>query len=293
MKCYLCKSDTYLFLHKNGYAIYKCSSCGLARTDLKQKYSEFVEKHYNKGYFTGDPTRSAYINYKDDKQFIVKNMEQFMARVYTHKKKGKLLDVGCALGFFVELAKKKGYDAYGFDPSTYAVAEAKKLVGDKRIKKGTISTVKYPKKSFDVITMFDVFEHLSDPGADIAKLTTLLKDDGILVIATGDTNSLLAKTLKRRWTFYIPPQHLFFFNKPLMAGLLAKYKLTSVEWFRIGKWLSLRYVLHLAKTTGESKIAHVLYILMEKLRLEQIPLYLPVQDNMVTIVKKHETKKGR
>ncbi len=293
MKCYLCKSETNLFIHKNGYAIYKCVSCGLARTDLKQKYSDFVEKHYNKGYFTGDPTRSAYINYKDDKQFILKNMHQFMSRVKAHKPKGKLLDVGCALGFFVELAKDTGYDAYGFDPSSYAVDEAKKLVGASRIKRGTISSVKYPKKSFDVITMFDVFEHLSDPGSDMQKLSTLLKDDGVMVIATGDTNSLLAKTLKRRWTFYIPPQHLFFFNKSLMTELLAKYKLKPIEWFRIGKWLSLRYVLHLAKTTGESRIAHMLYMLMGKLRLEQLPLYLPVQDNMVTIVKKYERQKSR
>jgi 2-polyprenyl-3-methyl-5-hydroxy-6-metoxy-1,4-benzoquinol methylase len=275
-----------LFLEKNGYRIFRCTVCGLGRTDLAGDYEAFVRDHYTKGYYTGDPTRSAYVNYKEDKPYIVRNMAQFMSRVKKYKPAGRLLDVGCALGFFVELGLTGGYDAYGFDPSSYAVGEAGKLVGTDRIKKGTIASVSYPVKSFDVITMFDVFEHLSDPGADVAKLATFLKDDGIMVIATGDTASAMAKTLKRRWTFYIPPQHLFFFNKKTMTTLLARYNLKTIEWFRIGKWLSLRYVLHLARTTGESKLAATLYLLMERSRTHDMPLYLPVGDNMVAVIKK-------
>lgn len=284
--CYLCGGRTALFLEKNGYNIYRCTVCGLGRTDLSDNYEQFVREHYNKGYFTGDPTRSAYINYKDDKPFILKNMRQFMRRVRKYKPHGTLLDVGCALGFFVELSLAHGYDARGFDPSSYAVGEAKQLVGSLRIKQGTIASVSYPPKSFDVITMFDVFEHLSDPGADIAKLSTYLKDDGIMVIATGNSASAMARALKRRWTFYIPPQHLFFFNKKTMSQLLGQHKLRVVEWFGIGKWLSLRYVLHLARTTGESELAHRLYTLANRLQIHHLPLFLPVGDNMVAVVKK-------
>lgn len=275
-----------VFLVKNGYTIYRCPFCGLAQTDLHKNYEQFVAEHYNKGYFTGDPTRSAYVNYKDDKRFIVRNMRRFLRKVKEYKPAGKLLDVGAALGFFVELALQEGYDAFGCDPSSYAVAEAKKLVGPGRIKQGTIGSVTYPRKSFDVITLFDVFEHLSDPGGDIQKLSTFLKDDGIMVIATGDAKSLLATILKRRWTFYIPPQHLFFFNKKTMTTLLTAHKLAPVEWFRIGKWLSLRYVLHLARTTGESKLAHRLYALMNRLKAHHVPVFLPVGDNMVVVVRK-------
>jgi len=284
--CYLCGGHVSLFLQKNGFSVYRCDACGLARTDLGMDYEMFVREHYTKGYFTGDPTRSAYINYKEDKPLIVKNMRRFLSKVIKYKSKGKLLDVGCALGFFVELAGAKGFDAYGFDPSTYAVAEASALVGGGRIKHGTIQSVRYPKKSFDVITLFDVFEHLHDPGADVAKLAGLLKDDGVMVIATGNTDSVMAKILKRRWTFYIPPQHLFFFNKSTMTMLLARHNLFPVEWFGIGKWLSLRYILHLARTTGESKLASRLYELASKWKAHQFPMYLPVGDNMVAVVRK-------
>jgi 2-polyprenyl-3-methyl-5-hydroxy-6-metoxy-1,4-benzoquinol methylase len=253
---------------------------------LEKPYELFVKEYYTKQFFTGDPSKSAFVNYKDDKRFTVKNMKQFLSKIMKYKSKGRLLDVGCALGFFVELACRHGFDAYGFDPSSYAVQEARRLVGESKIKEGTIFSVVYPEKSFDVITLFDVFEHLEDPGKDIEKLSKFLKDDGIIVIATGDTASVMARVLKRRWTFYIPPQHLFFFNKKTITTLLHKHKLTPVEWFRIGKWLSLRYVLHLARTTGESNLANSIYRWVTKWRMEQVPLYLPVRDNMVAIVKK-------
>ena len=286
MKCYLCNARVIKFLTKNGFTIYRCDNCGLARTDLQKDYFQFVESHYNKGYFTGDPTRSAYVDYKDDKKFIVKNLNKFLEKVRKYKPSGKLLDVGCALGFLVELARSRGYDAYGFDASTYAVEEASELVGSKRIQHGIISKVHYEKKSFDVITMFDIFEHLDDPRADLRKIFSWLKDDGILIIATGDTESVLSKLLGRKWTFYIPPQHLFFFNKKNLSTLLDQEHLKPIEWFRIAKWLSLRYVLHLARTTGESRLAQLVYPFARRSRAGKFPVFIPARDNMVVIAKK-------
>ena len=119
------------------------------------------------------------------------------------------LDVGCAYGYAVELAVQNGYEAYGFDASEHAVSEAKKLVGDKRIKQGLITEVLYKAKSFDVISLFDVFEHLSDPIGDMKQLTNYLADDGVMIIATGDAKSFAAKILGVDGHFY-PSQHLFF-----------------------------------------------------------------------------------
>lgn len=286
MTCYLCHSPMKFFFNKNGYSIYTCPHCDLKMTDLGSPYNEFVREHYNKKYFTGDMHRSAYINYKDDKFYIVRNMHTFLKKIQAIKSSGRLLDVGCALGFFVELALKNRYDAYGFDPSAYAIRESKNLVGEKRIKHGTISSVRYPPKLFDIITMFDVFEHLGDPISDLHKLKELLRDDGIIVIATGNTESLMAKVLKRRWTFYVPPQHLFFFNKQLLSSILLKENFTPLTWFCIGKWVSLRYVLHLARTTGESKAAGLLYDITERAGIGALPLYLPLRDNMVAIARK-------
>lgn len=286
MTCYLCHSQTRKFIEKNGYAIVTCPHCGLGMTKFNRDYNAFVKEHYSKGYFTGNPQYSAYTNYKKDKSIIVRNMSKFLKKIQSIHSTGTVLDVGCAMGYFVELALSKGYDAHGFDPSDYAVVEAIKLVGKERIQQGTIDTVEYQLNSFDVITLFDVFEHLADPKKDLKKLMEYLKKDGIIVIATGDTKSIAARLLKRKWTFYIPPQHLFFFDRKTMTTVLQDVGLYPIQWFRIGKWLSLEYVFHLARTTGESNTAHHIYPIIKKSSLGRIPLYVPMQDNMVVIARK-------
>jgi len=286
MRCLLCQIPLEKYLHKNGYWIYRCPNCHLGQTDLKRDYTKFVKEFYSEGYYEGDPTRSAYSDYELDKPLIVKNMHKFLAFISGRKPSGKLLDVGCAFGYVVEIAKLRGYDAYGFDPSSFAAGKASALVGKNRIQEGTIQEVTYPKASFDVITMFDVFEHLQEPLADMKKLATLLKPDGIIIIATGDTRSIAARIMKRRWTFFIPPQHIFFFHRNNVSKLLHMAGLKPTGWHRVGKWLSLGYVLHLARTTGESAVASWVYTLIKKTPLMRFPLYIPMKDNMVIIAEK-------
>lgn len=277
------------YLRKNGYWMYRCVRCHLVETDLQKEYGTFVKKFYTQGYYEGDLTRSAYISYHADKPYIVKNMRTFLSFIQQKKQTGKLLDVGCAFGYFVELALSKGYDAYGFDASRFAVREAEKLVGKSRVSEGTIQSVRFAKKSFDIITMFDVFEHLQDPLADMKKLASYLKDDGIIIIATGDTKSVAATVLRRKWTFYIPPQHIFFFHKKNATELLRQAFLKPYGWHTVGKWLSLGYVLHLARTTGESRIAGWVYDWLKKTPLMRLPLYVPMRDNMIIEVVKMQS----
>lgn len=285
MKCYLCRSLVAPFITKNGFTIYSCSFCGLKQTYLGKDYEAFVREHYSKGYYTGEMEYGAYADYVADQWFTKKNMAKLLEKVHQYKSEGRLLDVGCAMGYMVELAIQQGFDAYGFDPSEYAVEHASNNIKG-RIKLGTIDKVRYQPNTFDVITMLDVVEHLSDPIKDIGKLSTFLKDDGIFLIATGDSNSLAARILKRRWTFYIPPQHLYFFNTKTFETVLNKAGLKPVLWFKVGKWLSTRYVCHLARTSGESRIGNVIYNLASNTFFGSLPLYLALRDNMVVVAKK-------
>jgi len=286
MQCILCQVPLKKYLYKNGYWIYQCPICHLGQTDLKRDYVKFVKEFYSEGYYEGDLTRSAYVDYELDKPLIVQNMRKFLSFLPQKKSYGKLLDVGCAFGYFVELACNQGYDAYGFDPSKYAAKKASNVVGKKRIQEGTIQEVAYPKASFDVITMFDVFEHLQDPLNDMKKLRSLLKPHGVILIATGDTRSMAARIMKRRWTFFIPPQHIFFFHRGNVETLLRKAGLMPQVWHRVGKWLSIGYILHLARTTGESSFASAIYEWCKKTSLIRFAVYVPMKDNMVILVGK-------
>lgn len=160
MKCIYCGQGINFFIRKNGYDIYRCAVCGIGATDLGEPYPQFLKRLYDKEYFTGGKTRHAYTNYQKDKPFILKNMSKFLRAIQKYKSSGKLLDVGCALGFFVELATQHGFEAYGLDPSAFAISEAKQNLKGlaKHFQQGTLPSANFKKNSFDVITLFDVFD---------------------------------------------------------------------------------------------------------------------------------------
>ncbi len=274
------------FIHKNGFEIHRCPSCGLCQTKLEEDYESFVKRYYSRGYFEGEENKVAYVDYEGDGYLIKKNLQKYLQKILQFKTSGKLLDVGCAYGYFLEHAKRAGFDVYGVEPSEHAAGRAQERLGKKSVTCSTLSDAGYKAGSFDVITMLDVFEHLGDPDHDIREAFRLLAPDGILLIATGDTDSLLAKIQKDRWTFYIPPQHLFFFNRPTLTTFLHNHGFVPAMWFSIGKWLSLRYVVHLAATTGKSALARMLYPFIKATPLARIPLYIPAHDNMVVIAQK-------
>ncbi len=288
MVCYFCKSKSNHFIDKNGFAIYVCPVCGLGQTQLGIPYEQFVEEYYVKGYFSGETNKVAYVDYGRDKPLIVKNMSHVLDELVRVVSAGKLLDVGCAYGYFMELAKARGFDPYGIEPSAHAGSQAQKLLGKKKVQMGRLDETSFSSGSMDVVSLLDVFEHLGDPRAALKQINALLKPGGYTMIATGDSRSLLPRILKRRWTFYIPPQHLFFFHRDLMAALLREAGFEPVKVFSVGKWLSVEYVLHLAQTTGESKIAAVLMKLCRAIGVASFPIYIPSHDNMIFIAKKVE-----
>ncbi len=273
-------------MEKHGYRLYRCPVCKLTITEFTKQYTSFVERFYSKGYFTGDPRCSAFSGYEKDKLCITRNLQQVLGKVKPYvNKNAKMLDAGCAMGFMVELARLQGYDAYGFDPSSYALSRATSAI-KQYLSQATIETASYKKNSFDVITMTDIIEHVQDPISSMKKLRQFLKKNGLMVIATGDTQSVAAKLLGKHWTFYIPPQHLFFLSKDNLTTMLHKSGFVPVAWFRVGKWLSLDYIVHLAQSAGDYWWARYIHSVVKWLHIGKMPIYLPMQDNMVVIAKK-------
>lgn len=285
MKCYLCNNDVSPYLSKNGYQLMRCLSCGLLFYDFKKNYSEFLDKQYSKGYFTGQSDLRSYVDYGRDKGNIKKNMEWYVNEIKQYKTGGTFLDVGCAYGYAMEEAHEKGFDVYGIDPSTYAISQAKKKF-PKKVQVMFLSQIKFKPDFFDVVTLFDVFEHLQNPRKDLQKIKKILKKDGLLVIATGDAGSLWSKITGRKWTFYNPPQHIFYFNRNNITSLLNEQGFSVLTIKTTGKWLSASYVLHLAETVGESSFARFISPLVHNTILGRIPFYLKLDDNMVVFARK-------
>ncbi|GAB4339725.1 MAG: hypothetical protein Kow0099_15080 [Candidatus Abyssubacteria bacterium] len=153
---------------------------------------------------------------------------------------GSVLDVGCATGFFLEAALERGWAAYGVEPNPYAYEQARREFGD-RVFLGTIETGSINGLSFDVIFMFDVLEHVRDPLGTLVRAGALLRNGGLVAIATPDIASMSARLLGRRWP-HLKSEHQFYFSSHSLSRLLARAGFRTLLVRRALKALSLNYI---------------------------------------------------
>ncbi len=132
---------------------------------------------------------------------------------------GRMLDVGCGIGWFVSYLKQIGWDVYGVDISDEALEYSKRVFGIKT-KLGDIVNVEYPEKHFDLITMIGVLEHLPDPKAALRNIHKYLKDDGRLIIVTQNIEGLGAKIFGKYWNGIDAPRHLYDFSPRTLEAML-------------------------------------------------------------------------
>ena len=126
---------------------------------------------------------------------------------------GKLLDVGASCGFFVEEAVAAGFDAYGVELSAEAIAKAPEDVRA-RLMHGDVTSLDLTAKApFDVVTAFDVIEHLFDPIAFLVQLRRIVKPGSWLVLSTPDVGHVLRYVLRARWPMFQPMQHTVLFSR--------------------------------------------------------------------------------
>lgn len=285
-QCYLCRSKKIQVAFKKlGFTIIRCRDCGLFQMDFTGSYSEFIREYYNREFFKGSSNRAGYCDYEGDRAAEEKNMQTYLRGIKRFQTGGTLLDIGCATGLFMLQAQKQGFDVYGIDVSDYATRIAKRRFG-KKIKASPVEKARYPENFFDAVTLFDVVEHVQDPRRILTKLHRFLQPDGILVINTGDAGSQLARFQGKDWHFFIPPQHFYNFSRDTLTALLTQsgYQVVRVE--KKGKWVSLRYLLHLAKQIQNDFLAKIGLALVKNNRLGRIPLYLNLFDNITVYAKK-------
>lgn len=135
----------------------------------------------------------------------------------------RLIDVGCSRGHFVAAAVDAGCDAEGIEPAPHVAAAAR--ASGLRVREGLLEQAQFPEGSFDVVTMFEVIEHLRDPIPLMRECRRILKPAGILCLSTGNARSWTAAAMGARWDYFqieCDAGHISFYNPGSMALLAAR-----------------------------------------------------------------------
>jgi len=214
--CPLCGSAELQDLFSvDGYPIARCRSCTLVQVDVDLERRE-LEQIYDEGYFTSEVFHD-YIAEREVRVAAGAEATQTLARMV---RDGRLLDVGCAAGFFLEAASPV-YDVTGVELSAFASEYARRELG-LRVITGDVTDGALAGEHFDVITLWNTVEHLADPVEALEAVARLSRPGSLVVLSTGDVSGPMARRNLREWNLMSPPYHLFFFSPRTIELLLAK-----------------------------------------------------------------------
>jgi SAM-dependent methyltransferase len=194
----------------------------------------------------------------------------------------RVLDVGAAGGSFLAMARERGYEALGCEPSTWMCGFARERYG-LDLHPGTIFDMPVPRGSIDLLTLWDVIEHTPDPRAVLQRAHELLTPDGVLVMSWPDYASLAARLLGRRWPFLLTV-HLYYFAPATMSTLLRKTGFEPLDYRPHVQTLELGYVaMRAAPYLGP--LGGLLRGTVGALGLDRVPLAYWVGQTMVVAKK--------
>ncbi len=267
--CNLCSSteSTFLFdardrLHgiAGTFTYVRCRQCGLVYMnpqvvpeDTEKLYPADYAPHSKKAKGIGSRIASLYnriskipiIGYFPKQLMNVKIADTIYRSL---NQQSRILDIGCGAGAFLNsLRTDKGCEVYGVDISEAALKETKSSFG-LDIFKGAITEAPFPEAHFDIITAWWYLEHISDPQTTIAKISSLLKQNGYFIIGVPNFNSFNARHFKAKWYHLDCPRHLCIWTPRAITRLLENHGLAVTKiiydktpWGLLG---SLQYLLY-------------------------------------------------
>lgn len=202
---------------KEDFHICECLNCGLLYTMPRPNKEKIGEYYKSEEYYSHQENKKGFIPrlYESVKKVNLKHKYKLATKGL---ETGKLLDIGCGVGDFLQTAEEKGWETVGVEP-----AEDAKAIAKKRIKAEIITSEeieKLPNDSFDVITMWHVLEHVDNLRWQVAQLQRLIKQKGRIVIAVPNYKSYDGQFYKEHWAAYDVPRHLNHFNKKTITNIL-------------------------------------------------------------------------
>ena len=223
--CLLCGARKHTAVYDfDGRDIVRCDRCGFTYVHPMPEEGYFHEV-YSSDYWG---SYQVSVGEKDIHERLNEFLEisreriEFLARFKTE---GRLLDVGCAMGFLVKAAQDAGFEACGIDLSEKTLAEGRQRYGV-QLHRGVLGD--YPLSQFDVITSYNTIEHVTRPDLFLKEIRKRLVHDGIAVIGTHDIDCGTHRALGRAWKHIMPEEHLYYFRLEDMERLSGQCGLETL-----------------------------------------------------------------
>ena len=256
------------------YRIVRCEQCGLIRSNPVLK-EEALSALYAKSQFT----------YEQESAFAANTYTRYFQKALLHTirplNEMTLLEIGCGNGFFLEKIKSLGLrEVFGVEPSQHAVEQSGEI--KKRIYNGMFTSGLYPDEHFDVICVFQVFDHISRPNEFLSTCHRYLKKNGILLMINHNIGALTAKLLGRKCPM-IDIEHPFLYDKKTFRKILEKNNFNVIRLFDVDNCYPLIYWLKLMPLPKALKGG--LTGALEKTFLGKLPLKMSL-GNMGIIARK-------
>jgi 2-polyprenyl-3-methyl-5-hydroxy-6-metoxy-1,4-benzoquinol methylase len=189
------------------FHLVKCGSCSFVFASAIPTQEELIA-HYN------TYTRGAGIS-----AITIQRYHDLLDSFEKYRKNGNLLDIGCGDGYFLEVAKQRGWTVYGTEYTDEAVSlcRGKGII----IHQGPLNPDNYTIQ-FDVITSFEVIEHINNPQHEISAISKILRVSGLFYFTTPNFNSISRTILKDKWTVISYPEHLSYYSPASMNSFLKR-----------------------------------------------------------------------
>lgn len=211
-KCLICESSKLTklktYYEKNG--LVKCASCGLVFMENIPSVEE-LNAHYSKYAYATEGYYSP---------LTKKVYNELLDEFEKYRKTGKILDVGCGRGWFLLEAQKRGWEVYGTEYSDTAL-EICKASGIK-MTEGKLENNSFLENEFDVITSFEVLEHINNPMEELNNIHKFLRKDGLFYFTTPNFNSILRYYFKDQYDIICYPEHLTYYTRKTINHALKQ-----------------------------------------------------------------------
>jgi SAM-dependent methyltransferase len=207
---------------KNAYDVFRCRGCGLGFVEPLPTAEELTAVYADQYYDHDERDDWGYHGQYGELEGGLKRMYRgFLERLPEGRRYRRVLDVGCAYGFFLDVVAERGdcEELLGLD----VTEESKQVVEGKghRFQQSFLEDADLPDAHFDLIFIGDAFEHLRDPRRSLEILSRVLAPDGVVLLTTVDFDAWLARWTGPRWRLMTPPEHLYFWNRASLARLFG------------------------------------------------------------------------